>query len=58
MPNKKVVVKTGEKVKVSGIYRKVGLKTEVVLTTDDRVPPTKDGSQKLVLVRAAKHPKQ
>ena len=58
MANKKVVVKTGEKVEISGIYRRVGEKNEEVLSKGDRVPPYKADSQKLVLERAAKHSKK
>ena len=55
MTHKNVVVKTGEKVEISGIYRRIGEKNEEVLSTGDRVPPYKADAQKLVLVRPAKH---
>ena len=52
---KKVKVGTGEVVKISGIYGRVGSKNEEVLSNGDRVPPYKSHSQQLVLKRAAKH---
>ena len=58
MANKKVVVKTGEIVKVSGIYHPAGAKTEVMFSTGDRATPNNEGSQqRFTLVRAAKHKK-
>lgn len=58
MANQKVVVRTGDKVEKSGIYRRVGEKNEEVLSTGDRVPPHKASKQQLVLVREAKHTRE
>ena len=46
---------TGEKVEDSGIYRIVGSRDEIVLTTGDRVPPIDKEATDIVLVRKAKH---
>ena len=48
---------TGETVEDSGIYRIVGSKDEIVLTTGDRVPPIDRKGADIVLVRKAKHEK-
>ena len=58
MSNKKITVRVGEKVKISGIYKPAGAKTEEVLSKGDRVPPNNVGvQQRYTLVRAAKHKK-
>lgn len=49
---------TGEEVKDSGIYRIVGSREEIVLTTGDRVPPIDKEAADIVLVRKAKHSRQ
>jgi len=48
---------TGEIVEDSGIYRIVGSRDEIVLTTGDRVPPIDKEAADIVLVRKAKHSK-
>lgn len=49
------VVKTGQKVPVSGQYKPVGRKTEITLVKDKRVPPSKLGATKFILVDPTKH---
>jgi hypothetical protein len=53
MANKKL--HTGDKVNDSGIYRIVGSKDEIVLTTGDKVPPVGKKAVNIVIVRKAKH---
>ena len=53
MANKKL--HTGDKVDDSGIYKIVGSKDEIVLTTGDRVPPIDRKAADIVLIRKAKH---
>jgi hypothetical protein len=53
MANKKL--HTGDKIDSSGIYRIVGSRDEIVLTTGDRVPPIEKKAADIVLVRKAKH---
>lgn len=55
MANQKVRVKTGEIIKVSGIYGRVGSTNEEVFSKGDRVPPYKGRAQTLDLKRQAKH---
>ncbi len=48
---------TGEKAINSGIYRVVGTKNEIILSTGDRVPPSNKKAADVVLVREVKHSK-
>jgi len=55
---KKIIVKTGEIVSDSGIYRPSGGTTEYALNEGQRVPPNKEGKRQLFcLVHKAKHKK-
>ena len=53
MANKKL--HTGDIINDSGIYKIVGSRDEIVLTTGDRVPPIDRKAADIVLVRKAKH---
>jgi hypothetical protein len=54
--SKKVVVRTGEEVPVSGQYRPSGARTEVTFVEGKRVPPNNFGErQKFFLVDTTKH---
>ena len=58
MTNKKVVVRTGEKVDISGIYRPAGARTEVIFSKGDRATPNNEGTQqRFTLIRPVKHKK-
>ena len=53
---KKIVVRTGGKTPVSGIYRPTGGRYESTLDEGERVPPNNQGTrQTWNLVRKAKH---
>lgn len=52
---KKTVVSTGGIVPQSGQYKPVGSNTEVTFVEGNKVPPTKDGATKFVLVDKTKH---
>ena len=52
---KQVIVGTGEKAPVSGIYKFSGRDTEIALSKGDTVPPNTTGHlQKIILVQQTK----
>lgn len=53
---KKIIVRTGEKAPVSGIYRPSGSEYEATFDKGERVPPNNEGSRQIwYLVHKAKH---
>lgn len=51
------MIETGKKVLTSGQYRPVGEKNEYTFVKDKKVPPTKSGKTKFILVDETKHKK-
>ncbi len=57
--SKKIIVRTGEKAPVSGLYRASGSNKEITLAKGKVVPPNNQGGlNKFILEEKAKHNKQ